>query len=54
MVFQYILWGKINNSAKNDQFSEVMGNYTYNQGWCLMIASQSTNIVFKLLTDSYC
>ena len=39
-------------SKKQSILSELKGNYTYNQAWCLMIATQSTSIVFKLLTVS--
>ena len=48
----HFLWGKTSNSAKQSVLSELKENYTYNQAWCLMIATQSTNIVFKLLTVS--
>ena len=44
--------GKKQFSKKRSVLSELKGNYTYNQAWFLMIATQSTNIaiVFKLLT----
>ena len=50
---QYICYGeKQTIQQKQSVLSELKGNYTYNQAWCLMIATQSTNIVFKLPTVS--
>ena len=46
----HFLWGKHAVYHKQSVLSKLKGNYTYNQVWCLMIATQSTNIVFKLLT----
>ena len=51
MVLQYILYrAKQGIQQKTMSLSELKGNYTYDQVWCPMIATQSTNIDFKLLT----
>ena len=53
MVFQYIFYGeKQVIQQKQSVLSKLKGNYAYNQAWCLMITTQCTNIVFKLLTVS--
>ena len=50
---QHIFYGENKQfSKKRSVLSELKGNYTYNQAWCLMIATQSTNIVLTLLTVS--
>ena len=38
----HFLWRKTSNSAKTISF--INRNYMYNQAWCLMIATQSTDI----------